>query len=282
LQQHSSSAAFLKEQFYPKAKEIVEWHRVGTHFGIHVDPADGLLSAGTKGTQLTWMDAKVGDWVVTPRHGKAVEINALWYNALRMLAWWAERYEDNAYALQLNANADRVKNSFEAAFWNPGRECLYDRIGPEGPDDRLRPNQIFAVSLPFPLMDEDRQRSIVSVVKERLLTPYGLRTLEPGHPEYRARYEGTPLERDGAYHQGTVWPWLIGPYISARLHAFGHTPDNLDHCHNLIAGFAHEMERGCLGNLAEIYDAEPPHRPVGAPAQAWSVAELLRVMSVLP
>ncbi|MBI3682536.1 MAG: glycogen debranching enzyme family protein [Acidobacteria bacterium] len=272
---------FFRETFYPAAKEILGWHRRGTHFGIRVDASDGLLIAGDPGTQLTWMDAKAGDWVVTPRHGKPVEINALWYNALRMTAWWARRFGEEREAEELSAEAARVLESFEQKFWNPARGCLYDRLVPEGPDDRLRPNQLFALCLPFPLIEETRQRSIVDVVTGKLLTPFGLRTLDPEHPEYRPRYEGGPRERDGAYHQGSVWPWLMGPYISARLQAYGPAGENLQRCRELMDAFAGELRRGCLGTLCEIYDAEPPHRPVGAAAQAWSVAELLRVMAVM-
>jgi predicted glycogen debranching enzyme len=281
LQMAGESEKFLRSVFYPAAKEILEWHRRGTHYGIHVDPEDGLLIAGHEGTQLTWMDAKVGDWVVTPRHGKPVEINALWYNALRMTAWWAERFGEKQYAAFTTAEAERALASFEAKFWNAARGCLYDRLAPEGPDLRLRPNQLFAVSLPFPLMSEEQQRSIVRVVEESLLTPYGLRTLDPGHPEYRPRYQGGPFERDSAYHQGTVWPWLMGPFISARLQASGYDAGTVAACRELLHGFQEELSRGCLGSINEIYDADPPHRPVGAVAQAWSIAELLRVMADL-
>ncbi len=281
LQIAGESETFLRSVFYPAAQEILAWHRRGTHYGIQVDPEDGLLIAGREGTQLTWMDAKAGDWVVTPRHGKPVEINALWYNALRMTAWWAERYGEAAYAASTAAEADGVLAGFEAKFWNAARGCLYDRLTPEGPDGRVRPNQLFAVSLPFPLMSEEQQRSIVRVAEQLLLTPYGLRTLDPGHPEYRSRYHGGPLDRDGAYHQGTVWPWLMGPYISARLQAFGHDTENVAACRKLLHGFEEELHRGCLGSINEIFDADPPHRPAGAVAQAWSVAELLRVMPEL-
>lgn len=276
LRGDAGSREFLRETFYPAAREVIAWHRRGTHFGIRADEADGLLSAGYEGTQLTWMDAKVGDWVVTPRHGKAVEINALWYNALRMTAWWAKEFGEEAYAKELEAEAERVEASFARVFWNERRQCLYDRIGPEGPDERVRPNQIFAVSLPFPLLVGWQRRSIVRMVEGELLTPVGLRTLERGHVEYRGRYEGGPRERDGAYHQGTVWPWLLGPFVDARLAVFGATEENVRFCRSLVQGMLPELERGCLGSIGEIYDGDAPHRPVGAVAQAWSVAELLR------
>lgn len=274
--------AFLRDRVYPRAKEILQWHRNGTHYSIRVDPRDLLLSAGSAGTQLTWMDAKVGDWVVTPRDGKPVEINALWYNALRITAAWADRFGDREYGAELEAEADRTAASFERQFWNATAGCLYDGLRPAGPDDRIRPNQLFAVSLPFPLMSVAQQQSILRVVEQRLLTPVGLRTLDPGHAEYRGRYQGGPLERDGAYHQGTVWPWLLGPYLSAKLRAFGQSAAQLEECRSILEALEPELYAGCLGSLGEIYDGDAPHRAVGAPAQAWSVAEILRVLSLLP
>jgi predicted glycogen debranching enzyme len=274
------SERFLQERVYPLAKEIIEWHRKGTRHAIHVDPEDHLLSAGTPGTQLTWMDAKVGDWVVTPRHGKPVEVNALWYNALRIVGWWANRFGDSGYASDMEAIAQATAKSFESRFWNAAAGCLYDCLHLDRPDDRIRPNQIFAVSLPFPLMSIEQQQSLLRVVEQRLLTPVGLRTLDPMHPEYRGRYEGGPLERDGAYHQGTVWPWLLGPYISARLQAFGHSAAQLAQCRSIIEALERELNTGCLGSLAEIYDGDAPHRPLGAAAQAWSVAETLRILAL--
>ncbi|MBL8216344.1 MAG: glycogen debranching enzyme family protein [Bryobacterales bacterium] len=273
------SEQWLRDMFYPAALEILRWHMRGTHYGIRQDATDGLLWAGNAGTQLTWMDAKVGDWVVTPRHGKAVEINALWYNALRITAHWAGRYGDADMALRLSAEANRTMRSFAAKFWNPSRGCLYDRADPQ--DDRVRPNQLFAISLPFPLLDNERQRRVVELCERELLTPVGLRTLEPGHAEYRGRYEGGPWERDGAYHQGTVWPWLLGPFLSARLRAFGRTPENLAWCREQLRAMEAEIDQNCLGQLAEIYDGDEPRRAVGAAAQAWSVAEVLRIHAEL-
>ena len=274
---------FLRDVFYPAGKQIIRWHQRGTHFKIGVDPADGLLSAGEAGTQLTWMDAQVGDWVVTPRHGKPVEINALWYNALRLMEQWAKRLGDLSAAWTYFRSANRVRESFSASFWNPDRRCLYDVLTPAGPDPRLRPNQIFAVSLPFPLLPPDRQKAVVRAVEANLLTPVGLRTLAPGEEEYQPRYQGDVRQRDGAYHQGTVWPWLLGPFVTAYLNAFGRSKKNLSYCRTLCQGLKQELHRGCLGTVGELFDAEPPHRPGGAPAQAWSVAELLRVLvRVLP
>ncbi len=269
--------AFLRS-FYKAARDIVDWHRRGTHYAIGVDPADGLLNAGTPGTQLTWMDAKVGDWVVTPRHGKPVEINALWHGALSLMADWAHELGDLAAADAYKADAARVRDSFRAGFWNPSRRCLYDVLCPEGAIAKLRPNQIFAVSLPYGLLEQDQQQEVVRVVERELLTPVGLRTLEREDPEYKPRYQGSGLERDGAYHQGTVWPWLLGPYIDAYLTAYGKTSETLNYCRGLLEAIDSESaHHGCLGSVAEIYDADEPRYPRGCPAQAWSVAELMRV-----
>lgn len=273
----SGDRAFLREVF-PAVREILTWHARGTHHGIRVDPADGLLVAGGAGTQLTWMDAKVGDWVVTPRHGKPVEVNALWFNALRLAARWADALGRRNDAAAWSAQADRVAAAFEPAFWDAERQHLVDVVRPDGVDRRLRPNQLFAVSLPFPLLAPARRRAVVDAVERALLTPYGLRTLAPGEPEYRPAYRGGPLERDGAYHQGVVWPWLLGPFVRARLAAYGRTPENLAWCRALLAGLAPHLADAGLGHVSELLEAEPPFRPAGAPAQAWSVATALEVL----
>jgi glycogen debranching enzyme len=270
-------SAFLRDVFYPAAKEIIDWHRHGTWFDIKVDPVDHLLAAGSQNTQLTWMDAKVGDWIVTPRHGKPVEINALWHGALCLMAEWGKILDDPA-AEGYRAEADRVRDSFRAAFWNPQRECLYDVLAPEGPVAKLRPNQIFAVSLPFGLLQRDQQQAVVRIVERELLTSVGLRTLERSDPDYKPRYQGFPADRDGAYHQGTVWPWLLGPFIDAYLAAFGKTQANLAYCRDLLAKLeAETAQAGCVGSIAEIYDGDEPRYPRGCPAQAWSVAEVARL-----
>jgi predicted glycogen debranching enzyme len=267
-------------EVYPQAREILRFHREGTLHGIRADPEDGLLVAGDAGSQLTWMDAKVGDWVATPRHGKPVEVNALWYNAHRMAAGWARMAADDVGARELEGEAARIAHSFEERFWDPATDRLFDVLLPEGPDHRLRPNQIFAVSLPYPLLDRPRQQAVVRAVARSLLTPVGLRTLAPDERDYQPHYGGGPRERDGAYHQGLVWPWLLGPFVRAYLQAFGRTRGTRAYCRSLLQGLErHLAEEGCLGSISEILEPEPPFRPVGAPAQAWSVAEVLHVLA---
>jgi glycogen debranching enzyme len=274
------SRVFLRDVFYPKAKDIIDWHRRGTWYEIHVDPSDGLLWAGNPGTQLTWMDAKIGDWVVTPRHGKAVEINALWHGALCLMAQWGKDLGDsssNEYA----SDAACVADSFRAKFWNSDRECLFDVLNERGPVAKLRPNQIFAVSLEHGLLPNDREQAVVRIVERELLTSVGLRTLERSDPEYKPRYQGSPQERDGAYHQGTVWPWLIGPFVEAYLVAFGNTELTRSHCGQLLHTMTEQtFAAGCLGSIAEIYDGDEPRYPRGCPAQAWSVAEVARARAL--
>ncbi|MDT8436171.1 MAG: amylo-alpha-1,6-glucosidase [Gemmatimonadota bacterium] len=262
----------------PALREIRDAFTRGTRHGIRV-AADGLLEAGEPGVQLTWMDAKVGEWVVTPRHGKPVEVNALWYNALRILADLERRLGDPAAAGPLEEEARRCLARFREAFWNEAGGCLFDVVTDEGADPAIRPNQVFAIGLPFPLLDGERARRVLAVVQRDLLTPLGLRSLAPGDPAYRPRYEGGVLERDGAYHQGTVWSWLLGPYVTALARvraAEGRAAEAREEARALLAPLLDHLSDAGLGSVSEIFDAEPPHRPRGAPAQAWSVAELLR------
>lgn len=273
------------ERLIPRLREIVERHREGTRFGIGVDPDDGLLVQGEEGVALTWMDAKVGDWVVTPRRGKAVEINALWYNALRLLSGWLDERGDVAEARRLADRADRVRASFHERFWRPSEGALFDVVDcldpgegrgdrlVDGSDPRCRPNQIFALSLAHPVLARDRWASVVETVRERLLTPVGLRTLAPDDPDYRARYFGDLRARDAAYHQGTVWPWLLGPFVDAWLRVH---PDEPSDARRFLEGLVPQLELTGVGSLPEIFDAEEPHTPRGCVAQAWSVAEVLR------
>jgi predicted glycogen debranching enzyme len=248
----------------------------GTRFGIGVDPTDDLLRQGADGYQLTWMDAKVADWVVTPRRGKAVEINALWYNALRLLSGWVLQQEGHD-ARDLNAQADRVRASFNRRFWYEPGGYLYDIVDGEGgmDDPACRPNQLLAISLDHPVLDPDRWPRVVAVVHERLLTPVGLRSLAPGHPDYKPQYYGDLRARDAAYHQGTVWAWLIGPFVDAWLRTYG---NDLAGARSLLEGFEHHWSEACVGSISEIFDAEPPYTPRGCIAQAWSVSEVLRCL----
>ena len=263
----------------PKLREIVNAHLAGTRFGIHVDPQDGLLAQGQIGYQLTWMDAKVDDWVVTPRRGKAVEINALWYNALCLLSKWEERENGSQAAAIYREAAERARESFNKRFWNPDRQYLFDVVdgesggGPPGNDPSCRPNQIFAISLENPVLDPTHWAAVLDAATKFLLTPVGLRSLAPFEPEYKKRYDGDLRSRDAAYHQGSVWGWLIGPYVDAlqKVHPERCTPD-------LLQGFERHLNEACVGSISEIFDAEEPHTPRGCIAQAWSVAEVLRCL----
>jgi len=255
--------------------EIVSHHIEGCKFGIRVDPQDGLLTQGQEGYQLTWMDAKVGDWVVTPRRGKAVEINALWYNALRLLADWL-RAAGHPEADDIGARALQARCSFNRRFWYDKGGYLYDVVdGENGDDPSFRPNQIMAISLDHPVLDEERWPAVVDKVRERLVTPVGLRSLAPGDPAYKSRYFGDLRARDAAYHQGTVWAWLIGPFIDAWLRTY---PDDKAGARRFLSGFEAHLGEATIGSISEIFDAEPPFTPRGCIAQAWSVAEVLRCL----
>jgi predicted glycogen debranching enzyme len=255
----------------PTLTDVADRHLRGTRFGIAVDPADGLLRQGEDGYQLTWMDAKCDGWVVTPRRGKAVEINALWYNALRLLAGWLE---GSARAGEMARHADAARASFNRRFWYEKGGHLFDVVdGPEGDDPACRPNQVLAVCLRHPVLDKERWAAVVDAVRDRLLTPVGLRSLAPGHPDYKPKYWGDLRSRDAAYHQGTVWGWLIGPYVDAYLKV---RPDDAAGARRLLDGLAGHLGEACIGSISEIFDAEEPFTPRGCVAQAWSVAETLR------
>jgi predicted glycogen debranching enzyme len=258
---------------YPTLKRIIDHHVRGTRFGIHVDTRDALLIQGAPDVQLTWMDAKVDDWVVTPRRGKAVEINALWFNALRLMQRWAPVHGDDGddYA----ARADQAARSFNERFWFADGGYLYDVVDAEGGgnDPKCRPNQVFAIALPHPILARERWTAVMQVVRERLVTPVGLRSLAPGDRDYKAQYFGDLRTRDAAYHQGTVWGWLVGPFIDAWLKVY---PDDIDGARRALDGFVPHLDQACIGSISEVFDAESPFTPRGCIAQAWSVAELLR------
>jgi predicted glycogen debranching enzyme len=260
----------LLRQLFPVLAEIINWHQRGTRYQIHVDPADGLLYAGEPGVQLTWMDAKVGDWVVTPRIGKPVEVNALWYGVLRSQIHFAQilNYPTQDYRQM----AERVAHSF-SRFWNPDVSYCYDVLdGPAGNDSSLRPNQIFAVSLPDSPLTTDQQRQVLEVCGQQLLTSYGLRSLAPNHPDYQGHYGGNQLQRDGAYHQGTVWGWLLGPFALAHYRVYHDPAQALQ----FLQPLSHHLYTHGLGTISEIFDGDAPFTPRGCFAQAWSVAETLR------
>jgi predicted glycogen debranching enzyme len=258
----------------PKLVDIFEWHMRGTGFGIGVDSRDGLLKQGAEGYALTWMDAKVEDWVVTPRRGKAVEINALWYNALKLLEGWLTANNETEKGGRVSNAAQQARESFNARFWYEPGQHLYDVIdGPNGDDPACRPNQLLAFSLKHAILDEKRWSAVLDVSRAKLLTPVGLRSLSPDHKDYKPKYDGDLRARDAAYHQGTVWAWLIGPFIDAWLKVY---PDDLEGAGKFLDGFKPHLRDACIGSISEIFDAEPPFTPRGCVAQAWSVAEVLR------
>jgi predicted glycogen debranching enzyme len=263
----------LIAEVFPTLVEIVEWHVKGTRFGIQVDPADGLIRA--ENPQLTWMDAKVGDWVVTPRDGKPVEIGALWHHALQLMEVWSRLLgRRTAEARRYSALRVKVAESFGQRFWNRQLGYLYDTVdSSHGDDAALRPNQLIAAALPESPLTPAQRKAVVDTVVSRLWTPRGLRTLSPDDPAYRGRYEGDVWSRDGAYHQGTVWPWLLGPLVDAHLEVYGDKAA----ARRLLAPLQeHLFGEACAGSISEIFDGDPPHAPRGAIAQAWSVSEVYR------
>lgn len=260
----------------PTLIDIVEHHLRGTKFNINVDPEDGLLIQGKEGYQLTWMDAKMGDWVVTPRRGKAVEINALWFNALKLLEGWLRETGSVEEAQRYEEQARRARESFNRLFWFEEGGYLYDVVDVDGGSDRdaaCRPNQLFAISLHHPVLDEARWKSVVDVAERELLTPVGLRSLSPRHPDYKPLYGGDLRSRDGAYHQGTVWAWLIGPFIDSWLKVH---PQDKSAARKFLDRFPESMNENGIGTISEVFDAREPHTAGGCIAQAWSVAEVLR------
>jgi predicted glycogen debranching enzyme len=260
----------LIHDLFPVLADIIDWHCRGTRYNIHLDSADGLLYAGEAGAQLTWMDAKVGDWVVTPRIGKPIEINALWYNALRIMAKFAR--QTNKPYREYDAMAERVLARF-SRFWNDSTGYCYDVLdSPTGNDATLRPNQLFAVSLSETALTPLQQKGVVDACSRTLLTSYGLRSLDPNHPEYQGRYGGSQLQRDGAYHQGTAWGWLIGPFVMAHLRVYR----DPDRARSFLTPMANHLFAHGMGSLSEIFDGDAPMVPNGCTAQAWTVAEVLR------
>jgi predicted glycogen debranching enzyme len=272
---HTGDLDFIRASLYSVLADIVSWHERGTRYGIRVDH-DGLLLAGEPGLQLTWMDAKIGDWVVTPRQGKPVEIQALWYNALRVMEDMAQRLDDvtgNAHYREL---AERAQSNFARLFWNSAEGCLYDVVNGDALDASIRPNQILAVSLLHNMLSPDLAARVVETVQRHLLTPFGLRTLSPSDPQYQGRYQGDPRSRDSAYHQGTVWPWLMGPFLKAYVEVNRHSPEAREQARKWLVELSRYIGNQGVGQLPELFDGDAPHRAGGCIAQAWTVAELLR------
>jgi predicted glycogen debranching enzyme len=265
---------FVKQRLYAVLADIISWHERGTRYGIRVD-ADGLLCAGEPGVQLTWMDAKIGDWVVTPRHGKPVEIQALWYNALRVMEGLAEKHRHETDRARYAEMAERARGAFARLFWNESQSCLFDVVDGDHRDGAIRPNQIFAVSLTHQMLAPEQARSVVSVVQQQLLTPYGLRSLAPSDPAYRGRYEGGPYSRDSAYHQGIVWPWLLGPFLRAYLRVENYSQTARMQANQWTVDLRAYLDNEGVGQIPEVFDGDAPHRAGGCKAQAWSIGELL-------
>jgi predicted glycogen debranching enzyme len=272
---YTDDLAFVEKELYGVLAEIINWHLRGTRFGIKVDSA-GLLNSGEAGVQLTWMDAKVGEWVVTPRRGKPVEIQALWYNAICFMEEIATRLGDDSARKRYDSMSTLTKWSFNHLLWNEKGGYLYDVVNGGPPDASIRPNQILAVSLPHSMLSPERAKQVVSIVQEHLLTPFGLRSLAPSDPRYRGRYTGDGVSRDGAYHQGTVWPWLMGPFITAYMRVNGGSDAARRQAGKWLAPLKEHLSYAGLGHISEIFEGDAPHRPVGCIAQAWSVAEVLR------
>ncbi|HSD75684.1 MAG TPA: amylo-alpha-1,6-glucosidase [Steroidobacteraceae bacterium] len=270
----------VERELYPILKDIVRWHRAGTRYSIHADPDDGLLYAGEPGVQLTWMDARVGERVITPRTGKPVEINALWFNALMVMSRIARASGDRAGQREYLALAQEVAASLRTRFWFAGGGYLYDVIdapGDPSSDASLRPNQLFAVSLPHSALEPAMARGVVDTCARELLTPVGLRSLARGDAAYAGRYAGGPQHRDSVYHQGTVWSWLLGPFALAHYRVYGEPLL----ARSFLDGLEGHLDEACIGSISEVFDGEPPHHPEGCCAQAWSVGETLRAWSEL-
>lgn len=274
--QATGDTGFILNEILPVLKNIIDWHYKGTRYNIHVD-GDGLLFAGEEGQQLTWMDARIGDWVVTPRMGKPVEIQALWYNALRIFAGLLQLNDQDNDAFIVNESADKAKRSFQQQFWYGEGNYLYDNIDPDDkPSTEFRPNQLFAISLPYALLEGDKARAILQMVEKQLYTPVGLKSLPKSDSHYVPVYGGNAYQRDSSYHEGTVWSWLLGPYVDAIINVHGES--GVEQAQKVINDFAYHLNEACIGSVSEIFDAEPPHHPRGCIAQAWGVAEILRVI----
>ena len=265
----AEAEAFVKEQIFPHLKEIISAYEKGTDFSIYMED-DGLIHAGSGLDQITWMDVRVGDWVATP-----VEINALWYNALRIMESLCEKFDEDASAYR--TRAEQVKESFNAKFWDSANQCLFDVVDGDEPDDHIRPNQVYAVSLPFSLLPEEQEKAVVALVEKELFVGCGLRSLAPDHPDYHGIYCGALAKRDAAYHQGTAWGFLLGGFFSAYMKVNHHSSSAAANAVRMLEPVRkHLTDSGCIGSISEIFDGDAPHNPRGCYAQAWSVGEVLR------
>jgi len=274
--QTSHDRHFILKEILPVLKNIMEWHFKGTRYGIHAD-SDGLLYAGEPGQQLTWMDARVNGWVVTPRMGKPVEVEALWFNALKIFETLLLQNDEKEAADKILVKAEDAKKNFHEKFWFAGGPFCYDVVDENGcADPSLRPNQILAISLPFPLLDGEKAKAVVDIVRTKLYTPFGIRSLSADDPRYIGSYVGDILRRDGAYHQGTAWSWLLGPFLEAGIKTYGEV--FICEALEIIDRFSVHLNEACIGSVSEIFDGDAPHHARGCVAQAWSVAEILRVI----
>ncbi|MGN0351423.1 MAG: amylo-alpha-1,6-glucosidase [Roseburia sp.] len=272
---------FIRDNIFSHLKEIISAYEHGTDFSIYMD-TDGLIHAGSGLDQITWMDVRVGDWVATPRHGKPVEINALWYNALKVMENLCQHFGESA--VHYTELSEKVKHSFLSKFWWEEKDCLYDVVDGD-PDDHIRPNQIYAVSLPYSMVTPEMAQKIVALVQEKLYIGCGLRSLSPEHPDYHGIYAGALAKRDAAYHQGTAWGFLLGGFLTAYLKVEKHSPESIQNALKMLEPVKHHLsESGCIGSISEIFDGNAPHNPRGCYAQAWSVGEVLRayVQDILP
>lgn len=276
---YTKDSYFVKEQLYPQLQIIIEWYTQGTRYNIRLDTKDYLISAGEPNVQLTWMDAKIGDWVVTPRQGKPVEVNVLWYNALKIMENLSKLFGYKEESKNYAYKAKKCQESIITKFWNPEYNCLYDCINFNcQPDITIRPNQIFAVSLPYSIFSPKQEMAIVRIVEEKLLTPYGLRSLDPADSNYKGIYDGSTYSRDSAAHQGTVWSWFIGHFITAYLKVHGRTEENLSIAKDLLFPLIeHLTTTAGIGGVSELFDGDYPHLPRGCISASWSVGEILRV-----
>jgi predicted glycogen debranching enzyme len=278
--QATGDKKFVLNEILPVLKDIIDWHFKGTRYNIHADE-DGLLYAGEIGQQLTWMDARIGTWVVTPRMGKPVEIQALWYNVLKifseLLRMGRGAKSDLNLADKFESKAAKAKESFDKLFWYEEGKYLYDVIDETGtPDSTLRPNQLFAISLPFALLEGEKAEAVLKIITEKLYTPVGLRSLPAEDIHYVHHYGGDQWHRDSSYHEGTVWSWLLGAYVVASMKL--NAKSGKLKAKKIVDDFKYHLNEGCIGSVSEIFDADAPHHPRGCVAQAWGVAEVLRVM----